>query len=106
MISISNRTVWAIILLAGICVNGCQRGPQIDSQNRRLLESLKTAVMAKNPDWLKKNVEKIDALHKDGKLSEPEYEALQEMIREAQGGNWSIATEKIQQLAKGQNWSR
>jgi len=87
------------------CASGCGRTTQVDVPNRRLLESLKTAVMAKNGEWLKQNEKAIDSRRAEGKLSDQEYEAFQAVLRDAKGGDWTAAANKVQDLAEGQHWS-
>lgn len=92
----------ACIMILGVVLAGCNRPPQLGAQNRRLLESLKTAVMAKNADWLEENARLIETRQKEGGLHEEEYRALASIIREARANNWSGAQDEVMRLAKAQ----
>jgi hypothetical protein len=95
--------VWAVLLTVGAGLTGCNRQPQIGPENRRLIDSLQTAVMAKNPEWLEANEKLIEARHQEGKLRDEEYEPLQAIVRKAKAGDWSTAAEEVRALAKGQS---
>ena len=75
---------------------------RFSADNRRLVDSLKTAVMARNLKWLDENEKLIESRHIDGKLLNPEYEALESILRKAKAGDWATASEEVQALAKGQ----
>ena len=83
------------LMILGVVLAGCNRPPQLGAQNRRLLESLKTAVMAKNADWLEENARLIETRQKEGGLHEEEYRALASIIREARANNWSGAQDEV-----------
>jgi len=103
--SVLGRASWVAMLMAAAWGLGCARAPQIEMPNRRLVESLKTAVMANNTEWLAQNVTAIDERRAAGKMSDAEYEAFQAVIAEARAGEWAAAAKRIQQLSDGQEWS-
>ena len=102
-----SRIIWGLALLvtAGLVVGwvGCGRSTQLDAKNRRLLESLKTAIMSRNTDWLDKNEALIEARHSEGTLSDAEHEALQAIVRAARADDWTTAQQEVMSLAKGQS---
>ena len=101
----ANYIRWICIIFFGVLLIGCYGPPQVNTQNRRLLESLKTAVMAKNSAWMEENAKLIEARKEEEKLSELEYDAFASVIREARAGNWPVATDEIMRLAKAQTQS-
>ena len=86
-----------------VCLTGCGRQPQVSPANRRLVESLKTAVMAKNTVWLDQNARIIAERHRQGTLSDTEFSAFESIIHQAQAGDWSAAQDEVMGLSKAQS---
>ena len=80
---------------------GCGR-PQAAPQNRQLISSLRTALSARNTDWLDKNEAILEERRAAGEVSDDEYEEFQAIIAKARAGKWeeaeleSIAFQKAQ----------
>lgn len=89
--------------MAVVYLAGCGRQPQVSPANRRLVESLKTAVMAKNTVWLDQNARIIAERHRQGTLSDTEFSAFESIIHQAQSSNWSAAQDEVIALSKAQS---
>ncbi len=89
------RQKWRVLLvpptLAAAMMIGCGRGPQVSSANREIVVSLATAVSARETKWLESNAELIEKQRADGKCSDAEYAAFQDIIAKARAGDWDAA---------------
>lgn len=72
-------------------VAGCGGPPQISPANRRLVESLATAVSARSPDWLAENVAIIESKRREGTIPDHEYATFRSVIAAAEAGRWDEA---------------
>lgn len=103
----SERSRFALPLIMGLLaagVAGCGE-TQVTPVNRRLVESLATAVSAKNPQWLKENVEAIAKAKAEGALSAAEESAFRTIIDPAEKGDWAEAERLAFALRDGQRAS-
>lgn len=89
------------LLLGIVLIAGCGP-PQVEPANYRLIESLRTALSARNPNWLEDNAKTITKKHADGTMSEGEFTAFEAIIAQARGGDWTGAEEEVMRLAKAQ----
>lgn len=89
-------------LLAALALApGC--GPtQISRANREVVESLATAVSARNPEWLEENVKRIEACKAAGDLPDADETAFREIIDKAKSGDWEGAESAAFWLRDGQ----
>jgi hypothetical protein len=84
--------VFALIAIAGASsLGGCGGPPQVSRENRRIVESLATAVSARNADWLRRNVEMIDEARSSGRLADSEDRAFRAILDRARSGDWAGA---------------
>jgi hypothetical protein len=91
----------ALVGLSHAVCSGC--GPtQIAQENRKLLESLATAVSARNVDWLARNQRLIDERHERGRITDSEFKALQRVTAIAATGDWKQAEREVLWLRDGQ----
>lgn len=100
----SEKSRFGLAVLAGVLAAvaaGCGE-TQVTPVNRRLVESLATAVSAKNPDWLRENVEAIAKAKAEGTLSAAEEAAFRTIIDPAQKGDWAEAERLAFALRDGQ----
>jgi hypothetical protein len=81
----------------------CGGPPRMARENRRLVESLATAISARNPDWLARNVAEIEAKRSAGALSDTEDKALGSIIATAQAGRWDEAQAAVLALRDAQS---
>ena len=87
----------AVLLL----VVGCGP-PQVAPQNQRLIASLRTAISARNSQWLEKNAEVLEERCAEGKVSDAELEAFQAIINKARAGQWEEAEREVLAFQKAQ----
>jgi hypothetical protein len=78
--------VWLALLLTG-----CSEPSVRELKNRRELEALLTAISLRNQKELDKDIRRIEARHAAGELTDGSYDDLREIIKKAQGGDWSGA---------------
>lgn len=88
-----------LVVAAGLA--GCGE-TQVAPVNRRLVESLATAVSAKNPEWLRENVEAIAKAKAEGTLTAAEEAAFRTIIEPAEKGDWAEAERLAFSLRDGQ----
>ena len=89
------------LLLGIVLVTGCGP-PQLEPANYRLIESLRTALSARNGNWLEDNAKSITKKHADGQMSDGEFAAFEAIIGQARGEDWTGAEEEVVRLAKAQ----
>jgi hypothetical protein len=80
-----------VLLLAACWGAGCGGPPQVSRANRRIVESLATAVSARNRGWLDENAKLIDYRRARGELSDAEDAAFQAVVDRAKAGDWEGA---------------
>lgn len=80
---------------------GCG-GPQLKPQNLQLSAALRTAISARNVEWLEKNEAIVEQRYADGMMSEAEYEAFRSIIDKAKQGQWEAAEQETLALQKAQ----
>jgi hypothetical protein len=97
----SRNWLWGLVLLLGAVVLGCGH-PQVASVNRRVIASLRTAVSAKNLQWLEQNETMIGERHQSGAMGDAEFEEFQSIIAQARSGEWNAAEVHLVALAKAQ----
>ena len=82
-------------------IAGCG-SPQVASENRDLVESVVTAVSAKNTDWLAANERKIAERQAAGKLASSEASAFDAILAKARAGDWDAAADLAYRLRDAQ----
>ena len=97
----SNIAIMAIaFLIAFILQNtGCTRRPE-PPRNLELFASLRTAVSARNIEWLDMNKEVIRQRYEEGEMSETTYTMLTDIIAKAREGKWAEAEDDIIAIQK------
>jgi hypothetical protein len=104
LLSPSGRHAWRLLLICAwfaVLMVGCGR-PQVAPQNLRLTASLRTALSAKNNEWLEQNVTAIEERRTAGQMSDDEYAAFQAIIAQAKAGEWEAAEQEAVKLQKAQ----
>jgi hypothetical protein len=96
------RHVFNALLLGGmLTLVGCGP-PQVKPNNLRLIASLRTALSAKNSEWLKQNVDLIEKRRAEGQMSDEEYAEFQAIVAKAKSGDWSGAERDAVAFQKAQ----
>jgi len=92
-----------LVLLAGIGLAvGCGRTPQLQPGNRKLLEALRTAVSAKNSQWLASTSKAVEEKRAKNEISDVEFQALHGVIQKANASDWKGAQKEVFTLVEGQ----
>ncbi len=86
-----------LLALAGVVIafTGCGEPSEDTRQNRRLADSLLTAVTTKNIKELNRCKEFLDKRRADALLSESNHKKLIEISEMAKSGNWPAAEEAL-----------
>lgn len=99
MVSIQRRVCW--VACVGILLVGCGE-PQLTSGNLRLTMSLRTAVSARNMDWLEMNAALIEERRQSGNMRDGEYAAFSRILEDARSGEWAKAEKAVVRLQEAQ----
>jgi hypothetical protein len=89
-------------VLSAVLVAGCSQAPQVGPENYPLIESLRTAVSARNEDWLADNARLIAERRQKGQLSEQQFAEFEAIIAQARTNDWTGAEARVIALAKAQ----
>ena len=92
---------WLATVTLALLVVGCGP-PQAAPQNQQLIASLRTAISARNSQWLEKNAEVLEKRYAEGKVSDAELEAFQAIINRARAGKWEQAEQEVLAFQKAQ----
>ncbi|HTM54593.1 MAG TPA: hypothetical protein VL175_11225 [Pirellulales bacterium] len=98
----SPRLSARMAVLSAVLVAGCSQAPQVGPENYPLIESLRTAVSARNEDWLADNARLISERHQKGQLDDQQYAEFEAIIAQARTHDWSGAETRVIALAKAQ----
>ena len=90
-----------LLLAISLTLGGCGP-PQVKPNNLRLIASLRTALSAKNTEWLQQNIDLIEQRRADGQMSDDEYEEFQAIIAKAKSGDWQGAERDSVDFQKAQ----
>jgi hypothetical protein len=90
------------MLVFATVIGGCSQPPQIPSDSRGLIGSLRTAVSAKRKDWLEENAKLVEEKHAQKKLSDEQYQEFESIISLGREGKWSDAESEAVRLEKAQ----
>jgi len=96
---------WLATVTLALLVVGCGQ-PQAAPQNRQLITSLRTAISARNSEWLQKNAEVLEERRAAGNVSDDEYETFQAIIDKAKAGKWDDAEQDAIAFQKAQRPTR
>ena len=93
--------LFALLIMGLFILNGCGRS-QLEADHRHLIKALRTAVSAKNVQWLEQSAEKLRREHEAGRLSDEGHALLHRVIADARGGDWQAASSELKKLARAQ----
>lgn len=96
--------VWrlAAAMAVTVAITACSKPPQVKSQHRQLIGSLRTAVSAQNVEWLEMNAKEVQKLRDAGEMGDEEFAAFDAIVQAAREGNWSGAESKVVSLGDAQ----
>ena len=101
----SEVLTWFATVAVLLLVVGCGP-PQVAPQNQRLIASLRTAISARNSQWIEKNAELLEERRAAGTVSDEEYETFQAIIDKAKAGKWEDAEQEVLAFQKAQEPTR
>lgn len=84
-----------------LLVTGCGY-PVAEPGNMRLISTLRTALSARNEQWLQANEDLINTRHEQGEMRDEEYEAFQSIIQQAREGDWASAEREAVKFQRAQ----
>ncbi len=90
-----------LVIVIGM-FQGCAGTPQMSSPNRKILESLQTAVSAKKPEWLAAVEDQVSKKRTSHEMSDTEFKAVNAILKKAKSGDWKQALKDSFQLSEGQ----
>jgi hypothetical protein len=90
-----------LVLVTAIVVSGCGR-PQVEPKNLHLIASLRTALSARNAEWLEQNANIIEQRHRAGEMSAEQYAEFQAILQDARAGDWAGAEKDAVAFQKAQ----
>jgi hypothetical protein len=101
------RGVIAVCLPCVLFVAACGRPPQIGDDEAVFgeVDALYTAVTAKRSDLLNASRQRLEELHRSGKVPDAAYQRLSTICDEAQRQQWRPAAEKLWHFMRGQRKS-
>jgi hypothetical protein len=97
------RTIFVLLFaVPWLLCAGCYRPPQVATDNLELLSSLRTALSTRNPQRLDDNQRSIEERHSQGKLTDTEFAAFNELIALARSGDWELAEKRVVKFQRAQ----
>jgi hypothetical protein len=95
------RKAWPllIVLLTAVFA-GCGKKTPEPPQTLHMIAGVRTAVSAKNPDWLAQWKAKAEQARNADQLSAETAESLDEIFQLAESGDWDAANDAIIRLQK------
>src|SRR5262249_16399172 len=101
-----HRASQVLVFGALIClllIAGCSPPPQMESdEGLKICDSLWTALTAENTNLVDNAARGLQDAHAAGKIAEPAYEYLRNVIATAREGHWAKARELTKKLIKAQ----
>ena len=80
-----------LLFILATLAAGCSGPTEVDRDNRRLVDSILTAITMKNTGWLEDAEKRAEQRYSDGHLTQDEYEQLLSIIETAKAGEWPTA---------------
>ena len=99
-----------VLLLVGIwLVSWWRTPPAVEFDNLKYIQLLRTAVSARNPEWLGKVASAVDQRLASGTMSSSEHAHFASLIAMARGGEWKeadVACFRFEEAQLGRRRSR
>jgi type IV pilus biogenesis protein CpaD/CtpE len=86
--------------LAALLLAGCAKKTPETPETLQMIAGVRTAVSAKNPEWLRQWKAKIEQAGEANQLTEETSTALQGVVELAESGDWDSANRKIIRLQR------
>ena len=100
-----SRVWFATALFALVVAGGCSY-PVAEPINMELISSLRTALSARNEEWLKVNADIVEERHASGEMRDDEYAAFKGIIDQARAGQWVEAEKATLKFQRAQRPTR
>lgn len=100
-----SRVWFATALFALVVAGGCFY-PVAEPINMELISSLRTALSARNEEWLKVNADIVEERHASGEMRDDEYAAFKGIIDQARAGQWAEAEKATLKFQRAQRPTR
>ena len=95
----------ATVFCALVWAGGCSY-PVAEPINMELISSLRTALSARNEEWLKANADIVEERHASGEMRDDEYAAFKGIIDQARAGQWAEAEKATLKFQRAQRPTR
>jgi hypothetical protein len=91
--STSHRLLLSVlsVMLLSLLAVGCSRAPVVQYHNLKLVSSLRTALSARNTEWLDGTGDAVEARRSAGEMDEAECAHFNALIEAARRGEWQQA---------------
>ncbi len=97
----------SVIAALVLALGGCSGEPsERELKNRRELEALLTAISLKDRKEVDKDVQRIEARHASGELSDTPYRTLRGIAEKAQAGDWADAEKRAYEFRESSPFFR
>ena len=93
---------WIAAAMIGLSMIGCGRPQASSAKNQQLIGSLRTAISARNSQWLEENAKVVEERRTAGELADAEYEEFQTIIAMAKEGRWEAAEREVIKFLESQ----
>lgn len=80
----------------------CSRPPAVQYHNLKLLSSLRTAISAKNREWLEGVARAVETRHEQGAMSPEERDHFLRIVELARSGAWETAEREAYRFEEAQ----
>jgi len=93
---------WIAGAMVGLSMIGCGPPQASSPDNQQLIGSLRTAISARNPEWLEENAKVLEERRTAGEVADAEYEEFQAIIAMAKEDRWEAAEREVIKFLKSQ----
>ena len=93
---------WIAGAMIGLSMMGCGRPQASSLDNQQLIGSLRTAISARNAQWLEENAKVLEERRTAGNVADAEYEEFQAIIAMAKEGRWEAAEREVIKFLESQ----
>lgn len=93
-----------LVLMMTACLSGCGGPVQVasDEECLKTVDALWTAVTSRRADLLRQTADNLHRLERSGQLPSGAHDQLNEIVREAESGEWPSAAQNLKWFMSGQ----
>lgn len=96
-----NRVAFCLLVVLAL-LTGCGRPPAVEQSNLPLIVSLRTALSARNAEWLQGVERAVGERRAARQMSEVTAEHFEQLIQSARDGHWEAAERACLDFEKAQ----